>query len=225
MSYNPLLHEVSGIEYRVCLPDDTLEIGRLLAENFTKHDPPAIAVGLTPDEFEAFVTLWLPGAGVDGLTIIARDSGTGQIAGALLTDDAAAPPPEGIEGLSEKLDPIFDLLGQIDTDYRDGRTILSGQYLHLFLLGVAEQFTRRGIAKGLVTACLRNGAAKGYTSAVTEATNPISQHIFRELGFEKQAQRSYGEYRFGGSAVFASIANYGGPMTMDRHIQDRHDTG
>ena len=225
MSNNPLLHEVSGIEYRVCLPDDTPEIGRLLAENFTKHDPPAIAVGLTPDEFEAFVTLWLPGAGVDGLTIIARDSGTGQIAGALLTDDAAAPPPEGIEGLSEKLDPIFDLLGQIDTDYREGRTILSGQYLHLFLLGVAEQFTRRGIGKGLVAACLQNGAAKGYTSAVTEATNPTSQHIFRELGFEKQAERSYGEYRFGGSAVFASIAKHGGPMTMDRRIQDRHDAG
>jgi hypothetical protein len=150
MNNTPLLHEVSGIEYRVCLPDDTHEIGRLLAENFIKHDPPAIAVGLTPDEFEAFVTLWLPGAGADGLTIIARDRGTGQIAGALLTDDAAAPPPQGIEGLSEKLDPIFDLLGQIDTDYRDGRTILPGQYLHLFLLGVAEQFTRRALDGSLL---------------------------------------------------------------------------
>ncbi|MCL1601040.1 MAG: GNAT family N-acetyltransferase [Actinomycetia bacterium] len=221
MNNNPLLHEISGIEYRVCLPDDTPEIGRLLAESFTTHDPPAIAVGLTPDEFEAFVTLWLPGAGADGLTIIARDRGTGQIAGALLTDDAAAPPPQGIEGVSEKLDPIFDLLSQIDTDYRDGRTILSGQYLHLFLLGVAERFTRRGIGRELVAACLRNGAAKGYTSAVTEATNPTSQHIFRKLGFEKQAERSYGEYRFGGSAVFASIAEHGGPMSMDRRIEDR----
>jgi ribosomal protein S18 acetylase RimI-like enzyme len=221
MNHNPLLHEVSGIEYRVCLPDDTPEIGRLLAESFTKHDPPAVAVGLTSDEFEAFVTLWLPGAGADGLTIIARDSGTGQMAGALLTDDAAAPPPEGIDGLPEKWDPILDLLGQIDTDYRDGRTILSGQYLHLFLLGVAEQFTRRGVGRELVAACLENGAAKGYTSTVTEATNPISQHIFRELGFEKQAERSYGDYQFGGSAVFASIAEHGGPMTMDRRIENR----
>jgi len=221
MNSNPLLHEVSGIEYRVCLPDDTPEIGRLLAESFTKHDPPAMAVGLSPDEFEAFVTLWLPGAGADGLTIIARDRGTGQIAGALLTDDAAAAPPQGVEGLSEKLDPIFDLLGQIDTDYRDGRTIVSGQYLHLFLLGVAEQFTRRGIGQELVATCLQNGAAKGYTSAVTEATNPVSQHVFRELGFEKQAERKYGEYRFDGSAVFASISEHGGPMTMDRRIDDR----
>jgi ribosomal protein S18 acetylase RimI-like enzyme len=218
---NPLLHEVSGIEYRVCQPDDTPEIGRLLAESFTRHDPPAVAVGLMPDEFEAFVTLWLPGAGADGLTVVARDRETGQLAGALLTDDAAAVPPQGLDGLSEKFDPIFDLLGQIDTEYRDGRTIVSGQYLHLFLLGVAEQFARRGIGQQLVAACLRNGAARGYTSAITEATNPVSQHIFRGLGFKNQAERSYGEYRFGGSAVFASIAEHGGPMIMDRHIDDR----
>ena len=221
MNNNPLLHEVSGIEYRVCLPDDTPEIGRLLAESFTKHDPPAVAVGLTPDEFEDFVSLWLPGAGADGLTIIARHRGTGQIAGALLTEDAAAALPQGVDGLSEKLDPIFDLLGQIDTEYRDGRTIVSGQYLHLFLLGVADQFTRRGIGQELVAACLRNGASKGYIFAVTEATNSVSQHIFRELGFQKQAERSYGEYRFGDSSVFASIAENGGPMTMDRRIDDR----
>ncbi len=48
MSHNPLVREVSGIEYRVCLPDDTTEVGRLLAESFTSHDPPAVAVGLTP---------------------------------------------------------------------------------------------------------------------------------------------------------------------------------
>jgi ribosomal protein S18 acetylase RimI-like enzyme len=218
---NPLLRQVSGIEYRVCRPDDTPEIGRLLAESFTQHDPPAIAVGLTPDEFEAFVQLWLPGAGVDGLTIVARDYETGQLAGALLTDDAVAAPPRGLEGLTEKFDPIFDLLGQIDTEYRDGKTIVPGQQLHLFLLGVAEQFAGRGIGQQLVAACLRNGAAKGYTSAISEATNPVSQHIFRGLGFKMQAERSYGEYRFDGSAVFASIAEHGGPMTMDRSIDGR----
>jgi hypothetical protein len=91
---------------------------------------------------------------------------------------------------------------------------VSGQYLHLFLLGVAEQFTRRGIGQHLVAACLRSGAAKGCPSAVTEATNPVSQHIFGELGFKRQAERSYGEYRFGESAVFASISEHGGPIQM-----------
>lgn len=216
---NPLPHEISGIAYQVCQPEDTHEVGRLLAESFTQHDPPAMAVGLTADEFEAFVKLWLPGAGSDGLTIIARDLATSQLAGALLTDDAAAPPPQGLDGLSEKFDPIFDLLGEIDTEYRKGRTIASGQYLHLFLLGVAEEFTRRSIGQDLVAECLGNGATRGYASAITEATNPVSQHIFGKLGFTKRAERSYGKYRWGGSAVFASIAEDGGPMSMDRVIQ------
>jgi len=209
---------VADIGYAVCQPVDTSEVGRLLAESFTQHDPPAIAVGLTAEEFEAFVKLWLPGAGVDRLTIVARDVATGQLAGALLTDDAAAPPPQGLDGLSEKFEPIFDLLGQLNTDYREGRTIVSGQYLHLFLLGVAQDFTRRSIAQNLVAECLANGAVRGFTSAVTEATNPVSQHIFGQLGFQKRAERSYGDYRLDGFAVFASIAEHGGPMTMDRAI-------
>ena len=211
---------IEGIEYAVCGPGDTLEMGRLLAESFTRHDPPAVAVGLTREEFEAFVTPWLPGAGADGLSIVARDVATGHLAGALLTDDAAVPPPQGLDDVSEKFAPIFDLLGQIDTEYRQGRDVDPGQSLHVFLLGVADQFTRRSIGQHLVTACLANGAAKGYMSAVTEATNPISQHIFRTLGFEKRAQRSYGEYRLDGIPVFASIAEHGGPMTMDRTIHD-----
>jgi ribosomal protein S18 acetylase RimI-like enzyme len=209
---------ISGIEYSVCRPEDTLDMARLLAESFTQHDPPAVAVGLTPNEFEAFVELWSPPAGVEGLTIVARDVSTGQLAGALLTDDAASPPPQGLDSVSNKFDPILDLLGQIDAEYRDERTIERGQTLHLFLLGVAEQFTRRMIGQHLVAACLANGVIKGYTSAVTEATNPVSQHIFGRLGFKKRAERSYGEYRLNGAPVFASISEHGGPMTMDRTI-------
>ena len=48
---------ISGIEYSVCRPQDTPDMARLLAESFTQHDPPAVAVGLTPNEFEAFVEL------------------------------------------------------------------------------------------------------------------------------------------------------------------------
>jgi ribosomal protein S18 acetylase RimI-like enzyme len=209
---------IAGIEYSVCRPEDTSEIGRVLAESFTQHDPPAVAVGLNPGEFEAFVELWSPAAGVDGLTIIARDVATRQLAGALLTDDAASPPPLGLDEVSEKFDPIFDLLAQIDAEYRDGRTIEPGQCLHLFLLGVAGQFTRRRIGQHLVGVCLANGADRGYTSAVTEATNPVSQHIFGQLGFQKRAERSYSEYRLDGSPIFTSISQYGGPMTMDRTI-------
>lgn len=135
--------EISGIRYAVCGPDDADEMGRLLAEAFTRHDPPAVAVGITSAEFEEFVKLSSPSAGRNGLTIIARDASTGAMAGALLTEDATSRPPEGIDQLTEKFDPIFDLLGQLDAQYREARNVHPGECLHLSLLGVADGFTGR----------------------------------------------------------------------------------
>lgn len=213
---------ISGVEYTICRPEDTGDMARLLSESFTRHDPPAVAVGLTPKEFEAFVSLWSSPAGADGLTIVARDVATRRLAGALLAEDSASPPPQGLDGISEKFDPILDLLGQIDAEYRTERAIGPGEFLHLFLLGVAEQFARRKIGQHLVSVCLANGADRGYTTAVTEATNPVSQHIFRQLEFQTRAVRSYRDYRLGGSPIFASISEHGGPMSMDRTIAIDH---
>ncbi|MFV1999590.1 MAG: GNAT family N-acetyltransferase [Acidimicrobiia bacterium] len=217
MTYAPP-RVISGIRYTVCQPDDAPELRRLLAEAFTRHDPPAVAVGLTSDEFEAFLTLFAPAAGVDGLTIIARDETTGAMAGALLTEDAISPPPAGLDGLSGKFDPIFDLLGQLVAKYQAGRTIASGESLHLFLLGVSQQFERRSIGHHLVDTCLANGAARGYRSAITEATNLVSQHIFDRRGFVRRAAVSYADYRHDDLPVFASIADQGGPIAMDRSL-------
>lgn len=211
-------HEISGIRYAVCEPDDADEMARLLGETFARHDPPAVAVGITSAEFEAFVKLFSASAGRDGLTIIGRDASTGEMAGALLTEDATSSPPAGINQLTEKFDPIFDLLGQLDAEYRDGRNLRSGEYLHLFLLGVADAFAGRNIGQHLVATCLANGVASGYQVAITEATNRVSQHIFRKLGFVERAERSYREYRRDGVPVFASIAEHGGPMSMDRQL-------
>jgi ribosomal protein S18 acetylase RimI-like enzyme len=191
---------------------------RLLGDVFADRDPPAVAVGLTPSEFEAFVRLFCPKAAAEGLTIIARSAETGQMCGALLTEDSASALPDGIEQLNSKFDPIFDLLGQLDGEYRGGKTVRLGESIHLFLLGVAQRFAGMGVAKQLVAECLAHGAQKGYRLAVTEATNKTSQHIFRKLGFVDQVQRSYGDHRFNGQAVFASIAEQGGPILMVKRL-------
>jgi hypothetical protein len=98
---------------------DADEIARLLGDVFARHDPPAVAVDLTPTEFEGFVRLWCPKAAAEGLTIVARAEETGEMVGALLTEDAASAPPDGLDRLSPKFDPIFDILGQLDAEYRD----------------------------------------------------------------------------------------------------------
>ena len=214
----PAFTEEQSIEYDFYTAQDADEMARLLGEVFSRRDPPAVAASLTPSEFEAFVRLFCPKAAVEGLTILARNASTGELVGALLTEDSASLPPDGMDRLSAKFEPIFDILGQLDTEYRGDRTVHPGESLHLFLLGVAESVAGRGVAQHLVSTCLEHGARKGYRLAVTEATNKVSQHIFRKLGFTERVRRSYLSYRFDGRSVFASIAEHGGPALMSRSL-------
>jgi ribosomal protein S18 acetylase RimI-like enzyme len=213
-----LPHDVAGIRYSVCDPSDIAEMGRVLAATFTRHDPPAVAVGLTPAEFEDFVAVVSQSAGTDRLTIIARNLASGAMAGVLLAEDAATAFPDGMDRLSAKFDPIFDLFGQLDEQIDEERPSAPGVVLHLFLLGVDERFARQGIAQALVRSCVANGYRMGYRTAVTEATNRVSQHVFGKLGFSSRAECSYASYRRDGVPVFASIAEHGGPKAMIRDI-------
>jgi ribosomal protein S18 acetylase RimI-like enzyme len=106
----------------------------------------------------------------------------------------------------------------LEAEYRGERAVRPGDSLHLFLLGVADRVAGRGVGQQLVAACLENGARRGYRLAVTEATNKVSQRIFRKQGFVERAQRSYRAHRFGGRAAFASIAEHGGPILMERSL-------
>lgn len=201
---------------RVYATPDEDEIVSLLARVFAERDPPAVAVGLTAAEFEPLVRLFCPKAADDGLTIVARTDDTGEMVGALLTEDATSPPPPGVETLSLKFDPIFDILGELDAEYRSTHAPNPGDAIHLFLLGVDVRFTGRGIAQQLVTTCLENGTRYGYRRAITEATNKTSQHVFRKLGFVDRVRRSYADHQFGGRRWFTSITEHGGPILMDK---------
>lgn len=206
------------INFSTYRASDADELAGLLGEAFTRRDPPAVAVGLTPPEFESFVRLLCPKAAAEELTIVARSAETGEMIGALLTEDWASPAPDGMDRLAPKFDPIFDILGQLDTDYRAGRTVRPGDTLHLFLLGVAAHFVGQGVAQGLVAACLAHGAGKKYRTAITEATSRTSQHVFRKQGFVERVRRSYQDHRFEGRTFFEAIADQGGPILMEKQL-------
>jgi ribosomal protein S18 acetylase RimI-like enzyme len=207
------------VRFDICCPADVGELVALLSDVFAADDPPAVAAGLTPAEFSALVELYRDRASTQGMTIVARSERTGEMVGALLAEDAAAPFPDGVDRLTRKFDPIFDILSQLDAEYRIGRSAPPGDALHLFLLGVARPFARQGVAQNLVAECLALGKRYGYRRAVTEATNVVSQHIFRKLGFTDRVRRSYADYRFHGQPVFADIADHFGPILYDREIR------
>ena len=215
----PLPYDDAGVRYAVCDPAEVPALTEMLALTFVTSDPPAVAVGLTPTEFEAFVALVIAPKATQRLTVVARDLASGTLAGALLSEDAATPPPDGLAGLSEKSDPIFDLFGHLEDQPGQAEVVEAGTDLHLFVLGVDARFGGRGIAQRLVEAALARGSTMGYQTALTEATNRTSQHIFGKAGFTTRAQASYADYRRDGVAIFASISEHGGPAAMVRQLE------
>jgi ribosomal protein S18 acetylase RimI-like enzyme len=170
--------EHTQIEYGVYVPSEAEAMTELLSEVFTRHDPLAVAAGISAAEFELFVRTLAPKVAEEGLTVVARLADTGEMAGVLLTEDAASTVADGMKQLSEKFEPIADILGQLVTEYRAGQTPSHGEVLHLYLLGVSDRVARRGVGQQLVATCIENGARRGYRVALAEATNKVSQHIF-----------------------------------------------
>ena len=206
------------VDYTVVKPSDAEEMVHLLARVFSESEPPAVAMGLALRDLEQFLQLLVPRAIEDGLTILARSRDTGKLAGALLTDDFASPPAVDPGQISPKFLPIFSMLENLDEQFRQGRTVSAGEYLHLFMLAVDEQFAGRGIGQGLVEACLDNGFRKGYRKALTEATGRVSQHVFRKQGFVDRCSVSYRDFRYEGKAVFASIEGHEKAILMDKSL-------
>ncbi len=192
----------------------------LLGSVFAQEDPIALALGVTPAEFQDLVRLFCPQAAADGLTVVARRVDTGEMVGTLLTEDAGSAPPSGMERMSQKFDPIIDLTGQLDAEYLQGKDVLPGEWLHLFLLGVPQPFGGRGVGQQLIASCLENGVCRGYRLAFAEATNRVSQHIFRKHGFVEQVRRSYRDYRYRGEKVFTSIKGHAEAILMDKELKE-----
>jgi ribosomal protein S18 acetylase RimI-like enzyme len=197
-------------------PADAADAVSLVARAFSEDEPMSVAVGVTVAEMEQ---LLLPAAEqivADGLTVVARDTQTGEMAGVLVTDDFAAPLPLGAAGASPKFDPIFALLERLDEEYRQDRSVSRGEYLHLFMLATEARYRGRGVAGRLVRACLENGERLRYRQALTEATGVVSQHVFLGAGF---AERLHAAYR--DIPAFAGIEGHAATILMDGAVQSR----
>ena len=207
-----------AVEYDLAQPSDGAEIVRLLATVFSESEPPAVAMGLSFRDMEQFLRLFAPGAIAEGLTVAARGRDTGKLAGVLLTDDFAAPLALDMNRIGAKFRPIFSMLENLDEQYRRGKTISAGEYLHLFMLGVDGEFAGCGIGQGLVKACLDNGIRKDYRTAVTEATGIVSQRVFRKQGFVDRFSVSYRDFTHEGKFVFGSIQGHENAILMDKSL-------
>lgn len=196
---------IPGVEFGPMAAGEHAAVRDLIADTFSRYEPMAVAAGQTYTEFQALVGLLAAETTAQDLTIRARLTATGEIVGVMLTTDFTTPMPDGMDELSPGFAPIGGLLAQLENWYQEAKSPQPGECLDLAMLAVARAHGGKGIAQNLVRACLDNGAAQGFRSAVTEATNRTSQRVFQKLGFNELFSVSYKDYTFNGDRVFGSI--------------------
>ena len=86
------LDVVAGVEYGLLEHPELRLMARLLAEAFSLHDPPAVAVGLSSSQVEALVMAFGSKAVTEQLSVVARTPPTEDLVGALLAEDFGTPP-------------------------------------------------------------------------------------------------------------------------------------
>jgi ribosomal protein S18 acetylase RimI-like enzyme len=212
------LETAGGIEFGLMERAELGAMADVLAEAFSRHDPPAVAVGLPAPQIRQIVLAFGSRAAADQLTVIARESSTGELLGAVLVEDFTAPPPAGLDRSAPDFAPVGALLESLDNRFRAMREISPGTHLHVFMVGVADGAAGRGVASRLVSLCLANAGLRGYRHAVAEATGLASQHIFRRHGFRDLLSAPYRDFLFEGKPVFSSIVGPEATILMEREI-------
>ena len=194
------------------------ETACIVGQAFSAFDPMAIAQGLSVQDFYQYITSlgeWFSDA---GLSVIAKDQESGQLIGALIAGNFASDSPLEIEQISSKFAPIFHLFQSLEDSYKQDKQIGPHEYLHLYMLAVAPQHQGKGIAQALVAITLAHGAKQGYKTALTEAANPTSQHIFRKADFVPHSEILYEQFTYKGNPVFETITDDGGVALMDKRL-------
>lgn len=210
--------DIPGVEFGPMETGERDAVRDLIADTFSRYEPMAVAAGQSYAEFQALVGLFVAEASFRDLTVCARLSATGDIVGVMLATDFTTSLPEGFEDASPSFAPIGGLIDQLEAMYIGAKPPHPGECLDLAMLAVDRAHGGKGIAQGLVCACLESGAATGYRRAITLATNRTSQHVFQKLGFIELFSISYKDYTFAGSRVFATIEPDDRTALMEREL-------
>jgi ribosomal protein S18 acetylase RimI-like enzyme len=213
------LSETETLSYEIFDLSDLDRVADVIGRAFANCDPMAIAQQLSVNELADYVKLIGEWAEKQQLTVVAKHKLTDEVVGVVLAGDFALDfplTPENSKHLSIKFEPIVEVLESLEAQYKHNKQIKAGEYLYIHMLAVSPEHQRKKIAQNSIQVCLNNGIEKGFTSALVEAANSVSQHIFGKLGFIPRHQIDYQQFTYQDKKVFASIKAHTGTILMDK---------
>ena len=211
------MSEENQITYELLQEKDLEQTINCLVDVFTSAEPIFTALKITPSEYYPVAKTICQKAVEDGLSLVAKDSATSQVAGVIISEDLSTQLSEEMyKNLPQKFEIIIQLLKELHEQYEVQKKVVTGRVFHLFLLAAKKQYRNRKIGKNLLEKNLKIASQKGFSAVIAEATGKISQHICRKYGFEDRCSIDYQTYEYKGIKVFEEIKEHQSCILMEK---------
>lgn len=182
--------------------------GDLYTEVFTRDEPMTRTHAIDPEYFRHFARIYARLCGEWGMSSIARDGTTGDLAGFLFCSDLAVNLADAGPDISVLLEQFPESVAIIDALEQGCPEISSprpGTILHVFQIGVSPEHRCRGIARDLIGCSIRTAKEHGFSKIAADCTSAVSRHAFASLGFREAGYIPYDSFIVNGRAFFKGI--------------------
>ena len=180
---------MSDCEYELMVlkPEDFEEVAVFLDKHYFTRDPICLGVHVVDAHVrEGNLSKKVRQTLCSGVSIGARVKANGELAGIRLS--VIKPSDECVEHLGPEVElieiqedvmKIFGMLWENVDEFGDEQKILE-----MFMLCVAEEHGKKGLATKLVKECIRLGKAVGCNRSVVAISNRYSLFLYKKLEFE-----------------------------------------
>lgn len=212
-----ILKEENGIDYKILQENDLEETTVLLSDVFTGGEPSVRYFGITAKEYQYFAQLYCTKGIEEGLSIIAKDKGTGKIVAFLISEDFDSSAPEGIENIDRKIVIDMAIVDAIEEEAKVNKKEGERRF-HIFFCGTEKEYVNRGIMTTLIDESIKLAKRKKFTNIIAEATGFTTQHIFKKFGFEEKKMIEYKKFVFEGKHIYENLDDPVGIILMEKKI-------
>ncbi|MGD1701059.1 hypothetical protein [Dapis sp. BLCC M229] len=213
------MSEQNEIVYEILQEKDIEPTINCVVDVFPSAEPMSIALKITPSDFYPFAEIICQKAVAEGLSHIAKDPATSEVAGFIISEHLSNESEEEIhKNIPQKFEVVSQVLKELHEQYEMEKKLVNSKMFHLFLLGAREKYRGRKIANTLVENNLKVAAQAGFSKAIVEASGKISQHICRKYGFEDRVSIDYQNYEYKGIKVFEEIKEHQSCILMEKAL-------
>lgn len=187
---------------------------------FLYEEPTTRILGISESEFQVFAELTCKKAAGEKLSFVCKNK-EGRVVGFCLNEDLIAASSGNSMNITPKMNPILDILSQLDAFYLRDKKPIKNRFFHLFMVGTLNEYRGMGIARKLTEKSIARAGRLKFQTIVTEATGIKSQTLLKKyFNFDALKKIRYETFKFNDTFPFRSLGKESCNL-MERKITNK----